>query len=149
MQLFCLQWSNVGCFTTKNILVTPDIFRGAWVGWTKNVTLCVINWVWTSPLIWFIEWTHKIWGLLEGLIKQGLKVRTNAKTDNVRKLCTSTWKELCYFTISIHLSKQGHFAATRIQRIVIQWSIDYPVNPTICYHLICWKFLYDVWLDDC
>ena len=36
----------------KKYLVTPDVFRGAWVGWTENVnlTFCVRNWVWMLPL---------------------------------------------------------------------------------------------------
>ena len=36
----------------KRCLVTPDIFRNGWVGWTENVILmfCMTNWVWTSPL---------------------------------------------------------------------------------------------------
>ena len=44
--------SVVVCFTAKKYLVTPDVFRGRWVGWTENIilTFCVTNWVWTLPL---------------------------------------------------------------------------------------------------
>ena len=65
---------------------------------SNQVCLSLFN----CAVIWFIKWTNKIWGLLEGLIKQKLKVRTNGKIDNVRTFCISTSKELYYFTISEH-----------------------------------------------
>ena len=69
--------------------------------------------------IWFIKWTHEIWDLLEDSVRQRLKVRTNAKIDKVRAFDTSTWNELCYFSLSKHSNKQGLFVGTGIQRIVI------------------------------
>ena len=50
----------------KTYLVTPDFFRGAWVGWTENVilTFCVTNWVWMLPLnkcMWKIPNFLRLW----------------------------------------------------------------------------------------
>ena len=38
-------------------MITLDVFRGGWVGWTENIILkfCVINWVWTLPLNYIQE----------------------------------------------------------------------------------------------
>ena len=90
-------------------------------------------------VIWFIKWAHKIWGLLENLVKERLKVRTNAKIDNVRTFCISKWKTPCYFTISKHSSKQRLLVATGIQRIVILNYIEYLVNLSICYRFTMHK----------
>ena len=87
-------------------------------------------------VIWFIKWTCKIWGFLEGLVKQRFKVRANVRIDNVRTFGSTTQKELYYFTISKHLSKQGLLVATEIQIIVILNYIEYPLNFSICYCLI-------------
>ena len=92
-------------------------------------------------VIWFIKWTHKVWGFLLGLGQAKIEVRTSAKIDNVRTFCSFTWKELRYFINSKHSSKQGPIVATEIQRIMILNYIEFSVNLDICYRHICWKFL--------
>ena len=100
-----------------------------------HVRLSLFN----CAVIWLFKWTHIIWGLLEGLVKQRLKVRTNANIDNVRTFSSPTWKELYYFTVFKHSSKQ-RLVATGIQRILILNYIRYQLNLCICYQLIYWKF---------
>ena len=47
-------------------LVTPEVLRGVWVGWTENIilTFCVTNLVWMLPLkkcLWKIPSFLRLW----------------------------------------------------------------------------------------